>query len=303
MTAQSAILPPSEKHARFLTFNLKNLGIDELKEKIQQVLDQRDLLLKQHDDELRVAFAFGQKAWELMNQKMPNEFHNLEPIQAAFEMPAEPIDILVHAESSRADLCFALVQTLCFGIEDKIDVIDEYSGFRYFDKRDLTGFIDGTENPFSEEERAETALLKNAPYQDGSFVFSQRYVHHLQDWRKLTVLEQEDVFGRTKLDSVEMDDDAKPDDAHIKRVVIEDDDGNELPILRHSLPYGAASGEQGLFFLAYTCDLSRIDTMLHNMFGSSEDGLHDHMLKFTTPVNGTYYFAPSLEMLEKAISE
>lgn len=76
-------------------------------------------------------------------------------------------------------------------------------------------------------------------------------------------------FGRSKLESIEMEDDVKPDNAHIARVVIEDDEGEELEIVRHSLPYGDGHGEQGLFFIAYTKDLNIIDQMLEHMFGTA----------------------------------
>ena len=109
------------------------------------------------------------------------------------------------------------------------------------------------------------------------------------------------LLGRTKLESIELDDDVKPENSHVARVVVEDDEGEEMEILRHSLPYGDGKGEQGLFFIAYTKDLSIIDAMLLRMFGTSGDGIHDRMLHFVTPVDGAYYFAPSEELLEEVL--
>lgn len=296
MAAQSAILAPSAQHARFFMFNLGKLSVEQLQERIGATLAQHTLLQTQHEDTLRVGFAFGTALWKTLYGSLPDAFYDLLPIESTQVMPANPVDVFVHIESSRADLCFALAQTLCEGIDDLIDVVDEQAGFRYMDKRDLTGFIDGTENPSELEERAQTALLPDGEFVDGSFVFAQRYVHHLQDWKKLSVTEQEQVMGRTKLESIELEDDVKPDNAHISRVTIEDEAGEELPILRHSLPYGSGTGDKGLFFLSYSHELSRVDTMLQNMFG--QNGVSDHLLKFTTPVNGAYFFAPSCEMLE-----
>ena len=171
------------------------------------------------------------------------------------------------------------------------------------DGRDLTGFIDGTENPQFPDDRGETALLsENAGiFADGSFVFAQRYVHNLENWKKLKVDTQEQVIGRTKLESIELDDDVKPENAHVARTVVEDEEGEELEILRHSLPYGDGKGEQGLFFIAYTKDLSRIDQMLLRMFGTSGDGIHDRLLHFVTALDGAYYFAPSEDLLEEVL--
>ena len=111
------------------------------------------------------------------------------------------------------------------------------------------------------------------------------------------------MIGRTKLESIELDDDVKPENAHVARTVVEDEDGEELEILRHSLPYGDGKGEQGLFFIAYTKDLSRIDQMLLRMFGTSGDGIHDRLLHFVTAVDGSYYFAPSEDLLEEVLEE
>jgi putative iron-dependent peroxidase len=110
-------------------------------------------------------------------------------------------------------------------------------------------------------------------------------------------------MGRTKLESIELDDDVKPDNAHVARTVVEDEEGEELEILRHSLPYGDGKGDQGLFFIAYTKDLSRIDQMLERMFGTSGDGIHDRLLHFVTPLDGAYYFAPSEEVLEGVLED
>ena len=182
-------------------------------------------------------------------------------------------------------------------------LVQASDAFRYRDGRDLTGFIDGTENPQFPDDRAETALMTEGAgaFADGSFIFAQRYAHNLDKWKKLKVDAQELVMGRTKLESIELDDEVKPENSHVARTVVEDNEGEELAILRHSLPYGDGRGDQGLFFIAYTNDLSIIDSMLLRMFGTSGDGIHDRLLHFVTPMDGAYYFAPSEELLEEVL--
>ncbi len=201
--------------------------------------------------------------------KAPAGFKQLEPIHGSFEMPVVPADMLIHIASARADICFALSQAFFEGIQDQVQVLDERVCFRYFDGRDITGFIDGTENPQFPDDRAEVALLgeDSGIFQDGSFIFAQRYAHNLEKWKKLKVDTQEQVMGRTKLESIELDDEVKPENAHVARTVVEDEEGEEMEILRHSLPYGDGRGDQGLFFIAYTKDLKIIDAMLERMFG------------------------------------
>jgi len=306
MTAQSVILPLPSNHARFIVLNLKNLSIDGLKQQLNALLSTRDRLITQHPEaEIKTSIAFGPELWAKLYHTTPEGFKQLEPIQGAFEMPVVAADVLIHIASARTDICFALSQSFFDGIQNQVEVLDERVCFRYLDGRDLTGFIDGTENPQFPDDRAETALLgeDSGIFEDGSFIFAQRYVHELEKWKRLKVDAQENVIGRSKLESIEMDDEHKPENAHIARVVIEDNEGDELEILRHSLPYGDGQGEQGLFFIAYTKDLSRIDRMLVNMFGTQGDGIHDRLLHFVTPMDGAYFFAPNEEVLEKILED
>ena len=103
------------------------------------------------------------------------------------------------------------------------------------------------------------------------------------------------MFGRTKPDSIELDDDAKPPTAHIARVVVEED-GDELEIYRRSVPYGRVE-ELGLYFVAFSADHTRFEKMLRRMFGAAGDGLHDHLTDFTRTASGAAYFVPPVEAL------
>jgi porphyrinogen peroxidase len=305
MTAQSVILPLPSDHARFIVLRLKDLSIEQLKQKLADLFSTRDRLITQHPQaQIKTAVAFGPQLWAQLYPHNPVGFKQLEAIHGSFHMPVVEADILIHLASQRTDICFAMSQAFFEGIHDLVDVLDERVCFRNFDGRDLTGFIDGTENPQFPDDRAEVALLpeESGEFADGSFIFAQRYAHDLEKWKKLKVDAQEHVIGRSKLESIELDDDIKPENAHVARTVVEDDAGEEMEILRHSLPYGDGRGDQGLFFIAYTQDLSIIDAMLFRMFGTSGDGIHDRLLHFVSPKDGAYYFAPSEELLEQVLA-
>jgi putative iron-dependent peroxidase len=172
----------------------------------------------------------------------------------------------------------------------------ELPAFVYQDSRDFFGFIDGTENPPIWEAHLVVPIPDGEPGAGGTFAFVQQWRHDLGRFDANPEAEQEAVIGRTKPDSVELDDDVRPPTAHISRTVIEDDDGEELEIYRRSTPWGNAT-EQGLNFVAFTNDLSIVETMLARMFGTAGDGLHDRLLEFTTPLTGANYFVPSLDAL------
>jgi putative iron-dependent peroxidase len=247
--------------------------------------------------------GFGPELWDLASPgRRPRGFRAFRPIEAGGRRaPGTGGDLLVHILSRRRDLCFEHAMQIRKALGDSVEVMEEVHGFRYLESRDLTGFIDGTENPKGKK-RAAVALIgaEDRSFAGGSFVFTQRYVHDLEAWEKLPVAEQESAIGRRKRDSRELSGRRKPPTAHISRVVIEED-GDELEILRHSFPYGTTS-EHGLFFIAYNKRLDTFEKMLSRMLGTSGDGLHDRLMNFTRAVSGATFFAPSLRVLRAMAS-
>lgn len=243
--------------------------------------------------------AFGAHVFQsLTGDWVPSELRELEPIQGArSSAPATGGDLFFLIDSERVDLNFRMAMELRRSLGPEVELIEEVSGFRYLDSRDLTGFVDGTENP-GPEERAEVALVgsEDARFEGGSYVLAQRYVHDLAAWEKLAEPEQERVIGRTKSASEELPDDLRPESAHISRVVIERD-GRELEIFRKSFPYGNTF-EHGLYFVAACRTPETFDLMLKRMF-AAEDGVGDRLMEFSSPRSGALFFAPSIEGLAK----
>lgn len=297
MSAQSAILAPDSPHSRFLVLRAREAAPEVLRHALRRLaVTRRRLQTQDGEAALVTAVGFGPAQWRALHGAAPPGLRDLQPLEGSFRMPAPGGDLLLHVNSQRVDFCFELAQSFLEDLQGRYDVLEEQAGFRYLDNRDLTGFIDGTENPHEPEGRAAAALIPDGAFAGGSFAFAQRYVHDMEKWQRLKVDAQEQVIGRTKLDSVELEEDRMPPNSHVARNVIEED-GEELQILRHSMPYGSASGERGLFFLAYTRDLGIIDRMLANMFGTAGDGLSDRLLHFVTPVGGGYFFVPADALL------
>jgi putative iron-dependent peroxidase len=246
------------------------------------------------------AIGFGASAWPRLFGGNPPA--GLVPFAALSDgtrtAPATPADVLLHIHSESHDANFALARAVIERLTGAVTTVEEIHGYRRPGNRDLTGFIDGTENPKGDE-RPEAALVgdEQAEFAGGSYVSVQRFVHDLVRWERMPVAEQEAVIGRTKADDVEMDDEVKPPTAHIARVVIEED-GQELQILRHSLPYGT-TGEHGLYFIAYGRSPHPFRRMLERMVLAGEDGHYDHLLDYTRPVTGAAFFVPSIDFLER----
>lgn len=298
MSSQSAILAPDAPHSRFLVLREQGLDLAVLRAALARfAVTRRRLQTQDGNAALVSAIGFGPDLWRRLHERAPEGLRALLPLDGTFAMPAPGGDLLVHINSTRVDFCFELAQAFLHDLQGQVAVLEEQAGFRYLDNRDLTGFIDGTENPHEPEGRAEAALLAEGEFAGGSFAFAQRYLHDLDKWHRLKVEAQEQVIGRTKLESEELPEEHMPANSHVSRNIIEED-GEELQILRHSMPYGSAGGERGLFFLAYTRDLSIIDRMLANMFGTAGDGLSDRLLNFVTAVGGGYFFVPPESLLE-----
>jgi putative iron-dependent peroxidase len=209
-------------------------------------------------------------------------------------------DVWVWMHGTGDDGLLDAARAVCRLLDPVATLASEVHGFVYRDSRDLTGFIDGTENPPVEEAYRVALVSDGQPGAGGSHALVQRWVHALDRFEALAVEEQEQVIGRTKADSIELDEEAKPATAHIARVVIEDDRGQELEIYRRSVPYGTTA-EHGLMFVAFAADPTRMVRMLERMFGASADGIRDRLTAFSTPVTGATYFVPSLEALGAAL--
>ena len=210
--------------------------------------------------------------------------------------PATQRDVFVWIQSNQRDEVFARGLAWTQALNPVAQLIQEEHGFLFRDSRDLTGFIDGTENP-KDDERLEVALIDSGSHAGGSYVMTQRWLHDLAAFHDQDVAEQEHVIGRTKKSSIELDEERMPSDSHVSRTEIERE-GSEVEIYRRSTPTGGMT-DAGLFFLAFSAELRRFNWILESMFGNTEDGERDHLLTFTKPLTGSFYFAPNMQALSR----
>ncbi|MEU3184029.1 Dyp-type peroxidase [Streptomyces sp. NPDC006923] len=252
--------------------------------------------------ELSCVAGIGSQAWDrLFAGPRPAELHPLrELVGARHRAVSTPGDLLFHIRAARLDLCFALATQIMDRLRGSVTVCDEVYGFKYFDVRDLLGFVDGTENPVGPA--ASAAVLvgdEDAEFAGGSYVIVQKYLHDLDAWNALPVEAQELVIGRSKLTDIEMGDDVKPADSHVALNTITDPDGTERQILRDNMPFGSAGqGEFGTYFIGYARTPAVTEEMLRNMFLGKGPADHDRILDFSTAVTGTLFFAPSGDFLD-----
>jgi putative iron-dependent peroxidase len=250
---------------------------------------------------LSCVMGIGSDAWDrVFGHPRPAELHPFREIRAGSRHAVStPGDLLFHIRAKRMDLCFELATRIMASLGDAVAAVDEVHGFRYFDDRDLLGFVDGTENPRGAAVAA-AALIgdEDSAFAGGSYVIVQKYLHDMAGWNALSTEAQERIIGRKKLEDIELGDAIKPTSAHNALTTISEG-GKEHKILRDNMPFGSASaGEFGTYFIGY-CRTPRVtEQMIENMFVGRPPGNYDRLLDFSRAVSGTLFFVPSASFLE-----
>lgn len=262
----------------------------------------KNVAIRDIDASFACTVGIGSNVWDsITDLPRPAELHPFREVKGAVHTAVStPGDLLFHIRSERRDLCFEFERQLMNLLGDSVKVVDETVGFRYFDVRDLLGFVDGTANPVGPAVPTSTLVAEeDASAVGGSYIVIQKYIHNLKAWNGLNTEQQESIIGRTKMDNMELEDAAAgQQQSHKSLATIKDEDGNEHDILRDNMPFGsAASGEFGTYFIGYSRHLWVIEKMLHRMFVGELSGLHDRILDFSTPLTGTTFFAPSANLL------
>jgi porphyrinogen peroxidase len=252
------------------------------------------------DKHLSVVTSIGSNAWgRLFTGPRPAELTPFIELDGGrHHAPSTPGDVLFHIKAESLDMCFELAGRIVKAL-GSVTVVDETHGFRFFDNRDLLGFVDGTENPDGPLAQSSTEIGDEDPdFAGGCYVHVQKYLHDMSSWDSLSVTEQELVMGRSKLEDIEMDDDVKPANAHIALNVITDEDGTELKIVRHNMPFGEiGKAEYGTYFIGYSRTAAVTEKMLSNMFIGDPPGNTDHILEFSTAITGGKFFTPIVDFL------
>lgn len=300
-----AVHSPNTRHAIFLVATL-NPGPDAaatVRAWCEDVATlTRTVGTRAPSENLSCICAFGSQAWDtLFGQPRPAALHPFRVFgEGARQAVATPGDILLHIRAESMDICFELATLLMNGLGDAVTVVDETHGFRYFDRRAIIGFVDGTENPEGREAVHFTMIGdEDADFAGGSYVLVQKYLHDMAGWNSLSVERQEGIIGRHKLSNVELDDDIKPTSSHSALTTLEED-GEEVKILRDNMPFGRAGmGEFGTYFIGYARNPAPIEQMLENMFVGRPAGNYDRLLDYSRAVTGSLFFVPSADLLEE----
>jgi porphyrinogen peroxidase len=297
------VLAPLTNSAIFLVLTINAGGEETVRDLLSDWSGlQRAVGFRAPGPPLACVAGIGSQAWDrLFAGPRPAELHPFREITGTVHRAVStPGDLLLHIRHDRMDLCFEFAAQVMTRLAGVVTVADEVHGFRYFDERDLLGFVDGTENPVGRAAgMAALAADADPGFAGGSYVMVQKYLHDMAAWNALSTEAQERAIGRSKLTDIEMPDDVKPANSHVALNTVVDDDGEEQAILRANMPFGdLGRGEFGTYYVGYAATPSVTEKMLVNMFAGNPPGNYDRILDFSAAVTGGLYFAPSADFLD-----
>ena len=237
--------------------------------------------------------GFRPELWQsLVPEGMPSGLEGFNaPLTGAdgFEMPATQHDAVLWLSGGAYDVIFDTARAAIAALEGLATIAEETSSWTYQHDRDLTGFIDGTENPTLVEAPGFVLVPEGSPGEGGTVLLLQKWEHDAAAWESLPVQEQELAMGRTKLDSVERE--HKPADSHVAST----DQDVFGHIFRRNMAYGTVTAH-GTMFVGFASEQRPLQAMLESMAGIG-GGTRDAITRFTQPLTGAYYFVPSIESL------
>lgn len=288
------------------------LGIKDNETAVADVLDFitgfsaliRSLHGRFHDEHFNALMGIGSDAWDRLRpaKPKPKELVPFTEIKGAKHTAvATPGDLFFHIRADRQDICYEMAAMIHEILGEATYPIDEVSGFRYLDGRAIIGFVDGTENPDDERKMDYAVVGDEDPlFRNGSYAFTQKYLHNMQAWRQLSVEEQEKTIGRRRFNDIELSDEEKPQTAHNNVSKVYDAEGNELKIVRANVAFAHPSkNEYGTFFIGYARSFAVTRQMVKQMFTGNAEGHVDRLLDFSTPVSGSLYFIPSPDLMDE----
>lgn len=303
-----SIAAPLSRAAVFLTLTVADSrGALQIVAGVLEGLDDlvKTVGFRDPNGQLSCVVALGSELWDRFQiGKRPKELRLFAPIKGAMHTaPATPGDLFFHIRAEREDLCFEFERFLLNQLGTSIALVDEVVGFRYFDSRDLLGFVDGTANPTGRDISTSTLVgSEDQEFAGGSYVVVQKYLHQMQPWAQLSKDTQEQIIGREIVSNAELPDAINGQKSHKTLATIVGDDGAEYDILRDNMPFGRPGhGEYGTYFIGYSRYLWVTQKMLERMFLGDPPGMHDRLLDFSTAHTGAVFFAPAPHTLSALV--
>ena len=292
---QPGIFVETSNQFYFLEYQVDhNLPLNEIKQQLTKALS--------NQNDVNLVIAFGKSLLnKLETQTSILELKEFKTINGVNNFTAEGTqrDVLFWIHSNNIGKNFDAMMSIHNAMKPIATAELDLHGFTYHDDRDLIGFIDGSANPKLVEQHQVALIPQGQKYADGSYMLTQKWCHNLAEFNKMPIPEQEQTVGRTKIDSIELEEEEMPINSHVSRTDVKVD-GQAMKMYRRSAPFGNTS-QNGLYFLSFACEMQRFTSQLNSMYGLTEDGIHDKLIEFSSAKTGSYWFAPAIDDLKRFI--
>jgi putative iron-dependent peroxidase len=301
---QKGVCAEPNLHAQYLLFNVVDDDFPAMREKLSRLLD----LFEHFDDEHYEAMvsgviAIGSSFWsEIYPHSSPQELVGFPDMQSEDRCaPVLPCDLFIQIRADRLDICHAVGIEVLDLLRVHVELVEQVSAFRYLDGRDLTGFLDGEDNPRGMKKIDIAVVGDNDPeYKGGSYIHIQRYRHDMSRWNALSLRRQEGVMGKTKEHNLPLVDSGRS--SHSFRTKLTGLNGEYPSLLKQSMPYGDML-MQGLFFVSCANSSKSFSNMLHSRIFGDEMGHYDRLLDYSNAETGAAFFAPSIQFIKRHAKE
>jgi len=281
LLTQPGILAEETKLARYLVFTIDS-EVD-----VMATLK----LLVDNVDISNTVIGIGQSLVKLLGKEVPGLVTFSAQVGRGVEIPSTPTALWFWFRGTDRGEIFhrsRLIESLLIPAFALSDVVDS---FQYDENRDLSGYVDGTENPEGDEAiQAAIVQGQGASLDGSSFVAVQQWLHDFDILNSMTSNEQDDTFGRHISDNEEFDE--APESAHVKRAE-QESFAPEAFMIRRSMPW-AEGMDGGLVFVAFGKSFNAFEAVLNRMLGN-EDSISDALFKFTRPISGSYFWCPPIK--------
>ncbi len=293
--AQSGVCAEANLHGLHLFFNVLEGQDEALRAALANCGRLQEELEDRFSESMLSSFvAVGAQYWpHIYPEFIPKGLHSFPHFpQAEHAVHSQPFDLLYVIRSDREDVNHIFAQSVLHMLNGMVELVAHVRAFRFLDGRDFNGFIYGADTPRGRTKR-EVALVHNPNAADhlGSYIHVQRVKFDLMRWQALSLAEQEQLMGRTRLDNDLLSEPGEFN--HAQATELKDQQGKPL-LLNQSMPFGDVF-EQGSLYMSCSARGDAFAEVLQSRLGEGQR--YDPILDYSSADMGSAFFAPSLEFL------
>lgn len=297
---QKGVCAEPNLHAQYLLLNVIDEDTHAIRAKMARALELFELYDNEHYEAMVTGMiAVGVQYWpEVYPEVYPKELRPFPDMQSDDRCaPSTPCDLFIQIRADRQDICFSLGLEIMDLFRLHVEMVDHVHAFRYIDGRDFTGFLIAPNNPRGMQKLDVAVVGDDDPeLAGGSYVHIQKFQHDYRRWHSLTERQQEQIMGVSREHHLESPEATSA--SHFVRMKAADADGNAVPLLNQSMPYGDMR-EQGLFGVSCAASSNAFRTQLHSRVFGDENGDYDRLLDFSVAQSGAAFFAPSIPFIKE----